>query len=332
MWEALDRRRLVALCARISGDYGAAEDLAQETLLEAWRNAHKIHDPAGAERWLAAVARNVCLRHRAKARPLEPEVDVAAPHHALELTGLRDLLDRALRSLPAGTREAVVAHWVEDRPHHEIASELGVSPDAVAMRIARGRKALRRALADDPWEKLDIACVCCGEPRMEVQRGRIVSYRCAACGEGRPAVQVDLANGVHARLAGDDPSPEVLLLRVGAWARTYFAGGAGSIVACTACRSATRIRRYEREGERTSRHGLYVECDRCGEMAPSAVSGMGLKLPRVRALRRRYPMTHIASERRDREGVVVRYAAPAAAAAVEVVFDARTLRPVRIRG
>jgi DNA-directed RNA polymerase specialized sigma24 family protein len=41
------RHRLVGLCGAISGDRGAAEDLAQETLLEAWRNASKVHDPAG---------------------------------------------------------------------------------------------------------------------------------------------------------------------------------------------------------------------------------------------------------------------------------------------
>src|SRR5215211_2105052 len=52
------RRRLVRLCATISGDSNAAEDLAQETLLEAWRNAHKLHDPSGADRWLAAIARS----------------------------------------------------------------------------------------------------------------------------------------------------------------------------------------------------------------------------------------------------------------------------------
>jgi DNA-directed RNA polymerase specialized sigma24 family protein len=63
LWQEPERRRrLVRLCATISGDAQAAEDLAQETLLEAWRNAHKLHDPSGADRWVAAIARNVCLR------------------------------------------------------------------------------------------------------------------------------------------------------------------------------------------------------------------------------------------------------------------------------
>src|SRR3712207_7136587 len=44
-------------------DPDAAEDLAQETLLEAWRHADKLHDPTGTVPWLWAIARNVCLRH-----------------------------------------------------------------------------------------------------------------------------------------------------------------------------------------------------------------------------------------------------------------------------
>src|SRR5262245_40122961 len=62
LWGEADRRRLVGLCAAVSGDREAAEDLAQETLLEAWRNAHKLRDPEGVDRWLAAIARNVCRR------------------------------------------------------------------------------------------------------------------------------------------------------------------------------------------------------------------------------------------------------------------------------
>jgi DNA-directed RNA polymerase specialized sigma24 family protein len=37
LWSPAERDRLVRLCARLSGSMEAAEDLAQETLLEAWR-------------------------------------------------------------------------------------------------------------------------------------------------------------------------------------------------------------------------------------------------------------------------------------------------------
>src|SRR5205085_6619275 len=66
-----ERARLVRLCACLTGNCDAAEDLAQETLVEAWRHAHKLHDPSGRDRWLAAIARNVCHRWlRARGREL----------------------------------------------------------------------------------------------------------------------------------------------------------------------------------------------------------------------------------------------------------------------
>src|SRR5215218_2430569 len=75
LWGEAQRARLVQLCAALTRDRHAAEDLAQETLLEAWRNREKLHDASGAERWLAAIARNVCLRW---ARRRGHELPVAA--------------------------------------------------------------------------------------------------------------------------------------------------------------------------------------------------------------------------------------------------------------
>src|SRR5688500_14631510 len=59
MWA--QRPALVRFCARL-GDEVVAEDLAQQTLLEAWRHRGKIYDPQGLSRWLFAIANNVCLR------------------------------------------------------------------------------------------------------------------------------------------------------------------------------------------------------------------------------------------------------------------------------
>ena len=36
------------------------EDLAQETLVEAWRHVHKLRGHEGLRSWLSAIARNVC--------------------------------------------------------------------------------------------------------------------------------------------------------------------------------------------------------------------------------------------------------------------------------
>jgi DNA-directed RNA polymerase specialized sigma24 family protein len=62
LWREQERRRLVGLCAAVSGDRSAAEDLAQETLLEAWRNRHKLRDRQAPTGGSPLIARNVCRR------------------------------------------------------------------------------------------------------------------------------------------------------------------------------------------------------------------------------------------------------------------------------
>jgi RNA polymerase sigma factor (sigma-70 family) len=145
MFDEGARRRLVGLCAAISGDRQAAEDLAQETLLEAWRNAHKLEDPTGADRWLAAIARNVCLRWARRAgRTVTLEEDAVTVE--LEHDELADLLDRALAELPPGTRAVLVQRYVHDLPHAEIAAALGCSPEAARRSLHEGIKRLREEL------------------------------------------------------------------------------------------------------------------------------------------------------------------------------------------
>ena len=116
-----ERARMVRLCTLLTGDGEAAEDLAQEVLLEAWRLASRLLDPSGRAHWLSAIARNVCLRwRRRRARegrgllsPREqPEAAAAALDSwltddidldvELERGELAELLDRALaRSRPS---------------------------------------------------------------------------------------------------------------------------------------------------------------------------------------------------------------------------------------
>jgi len=61
--ELLDERtRLVQFCAHLVRDRESAEDLAQETLFEAWRHEQTLRDPQRRSQWLSGIARNVCRR------------------------------------------------------------------------------------------------------------------------------------------------------------------------------------------------------------------------------------------------------------------------------
>ncbi|HEX5549025.1 MAG TPA: sigma-70 family RNA polymerase sigma factor, partial [Ktedonobacterales bacterium] len=60
-----ERALILRICLRVTRDRDAAEDLAQETLLEAWRHWQKLRepdDPQARARWLSAIAANVCRR------------------------------------------------------------------------------------------------------------------------------------------------------------------------------------------------------------------------------------------------------------------------------
>jgi RNA polymerase sigma-70 factor (ECF subfamily) len=268
------RRRLVGLCAAISGDRQAAEDLAQETLLEAWRNAHKLDDPGGADRWLAAIARNVCLRWARRAgRTVTLEEDAVTVE--LEHDELADLLDRALAELSADTRAALVQRYVHDLPHAEIAAALGISEDAVAMRLTRGKVVLRRVLAPELGlaphaEPTRVWCRVCGRRTLVLERGDAIVFRCPGCG-GDPSVVLDRAH--VGRLVESLQRPSAILRRTAQWVMRYYGGGAGSEVACAACGDPVRVRRYDRGGDAVNRRGLCTVCEGCGiELSSSAVS------------------------------------------------------------
>jgi RNA polymerase sigma-70 factor (ECF subfamily) len=160
-----EQARLVRLCAYLSGDPAAADDLAQETLLEAWRNRHKLVEPQGYSAWLSAIARNVCLRwKRRRGRELghyadPPSSESTIPFNLDALPGVepdleveldRDelvtLLDRALALLPADTRAALIEKYIAGSPLAEIAARLGLAENTIAVRLHRGKLALRKLL------------------------------------------------------------------------------------------------------------------------------------------------------------------------------------------
>jgi RNA polymerase sigma-70 factor (ECF subfamily) len=316
---ATERARLVGLCAHLTGDALAAEDLAQETLLEAWRSRGKLYDPAGVQRWLSAIARNVCARWlRTTARQmgrramgsdlaLEAVPDGADMHVELERQELDGVLDRALALLPVATRAACVAHYLHGAAHAEIAAQLGTSEDAVKMRLHRGRATLRRsmlanwradvesldiaAVADSSWRETRIWCPQCGCQRLLIRivpPPGIISLRCARCVPDETVSVSDyrLANRYFATLLGGRRQPRAILDRAAHWNHTYFRAALESDGApCTHCGRATPLRWMVRPGisaRQPAEPVLVTACSACGEACSTSFSGLVMAHPALR--------------------------------------------------
>ena len=359
LWGETERRRIVRLCAAVTRDRDAAEDLAQEALLEAWRNRHKLRDPAGAGRWLDAIARNVCLRWarrqgRQPAVVAAPDVELAIPDDLdveveLERAELAELLDRALALLPPETREVLVLRYVHESPHAEIGERLGLSEDAVSMRLSRGKVGLRRLLASDlardaaayglvaadaTWRETRIWCSDCGRRRLLARRddaAGTISFRCAASNSHALSARFPLRNPVIGSVVGDLVRPAAIHARAAEWCSQYFgAATAAGVAACTRCGRPAPVKRYFRDRDGKSRDGLYVDCTVCGEQLSTSARGIADGVAEVRSFRRRHPRTRAAPERRlDYAGipaVAVRYEDMLGSAGVTTFLARDTLR------
>lgn len=314
MWYETERARLVGVCAALSGDRDAAEDLAQETLLEAWRHRHKLADPRGADRWLTAIARNVCLRWGRTRAVLPIPTDEVPDAPAAHEDGIAELIDL----LPPGSRQVIVQRFVHERTHEEIAATLGISSDAVAMRLARGKQVLRRILAESEWRTSGVYCPQCGTRRLLLrQTAGEIEFACRACAVGDVLVRYPLDNPQFAKLVGGLERPTAMLRRVGDWVVQYFAGGAAGSALCTRCAQRVVVRTHVRAGRIP---GLYVRCDACGEEVWSALAGLANALPAVRDLRRR----RLVGIREERGVLAVVHSSVDGSKRVEVGFDRLT--------
>jgi RNA polymerase sigma-70 factor (ECF subfamily) len=157
--ETLVRRhlpRMLALGRRMLNDAAEAEDVAQEVFLRVWREAPRWKPGAAKfETWMHRVALNLCYdrlrRNRERADP-DAGLDVAdaapSPSEAL-LAGQRAKRVRAaLSQLPERQQAAIVLVHFQEQSNIEAAAALEVSVEALESLLARGRRALKAALAD----------------------------------------------------------------------------------------------------------------------------------------------------------------------------------------
>jgi RNA polymerase sigma-70 factor (ECF subfamily) len=153
--------RVERLAHRLLGWRGGdVEDAVQDVFLAALTHAGRVRGERGLWSWLATITVNTCrsrmrrawvlekvLGRRSRAEPQSPAADANAEQDE----GLRRVRD-AIERLPARDREVIVLHCLEGMGTNDAAAVLGISNNAVQVRLHRARQRLRRELGDETAE------------------------------------------------------------------------------------------------------------------------------------------------------------------------------------
>lgn len=144
---------LVRVATRVLHDRAAAEDVVQETYLQAWRSFATFQPGTNCRAWLYTIMFRVISRARKKALAAR-QVDLeSAPAGALQVetppvdTLARDHLLAAVDALPDVYRTVLLLADVEQLKYREIAEALDVPLGTVMSRLSRARDQLRTAVA-----------------------------------------------------------------------------------------------------------------------------------------------------------------------------------------
>ncbi|MBM3475351.1 MAG: sigma-70 family RNA polymerase sigma factor [Armatimonadetes bacterium] len=146
---ARHRDMVYRTCCRLLGSRPDAEDAAQECFLQLARSAGSVNESVAGWLHRVAVRTSLALRRRDLVRRrAEREAGSVTPDREAGPTWeeIKDEVDQAIDKLPEDLRVPLVLHFLQGTPQTAIAEELGVSQQAVSLRIKKAVERLRRHL------------------------------------------------------------------------------------------------------------------------------------------------------------------------------------------
>ena len=147
-----------ALAWRKIGDFHIAEEITQDTFLQAHKKLASLKNPDRFPGWLYVIAARLCETWFRKKRPNIQSLE-ATSRDALEKTAYSDyiceqreaaavehqrkVVQKLLGKLPESERTVMVLYYLGEMNCTEISRFLGVSPNTVKSRLRRGRNRLK---------------------------------------------------------------------------------------------------------------------------------------------------------------------------------------------
>ncbi len=158
--------RLLAVARRLVGNDEDARDVVQDAMLSAYRSIDKFEAHSRVSTWLHRIVVNAGLmklrtRRRKPEESIEPLLPTfredghyrnelpawaAASDETAERNEMQQIVREAILNLPEAYREVVVLRDIEEQDTASTAAALGITPNAVKIRLHRARQALRTQL------------------------------------------------------------------------------------------------------------------------------------------------------------------------------------------
>lgn len=143
-------RLLGAVRRFCAGDHALAEEVAQETFLQAFRRQHSLASVADPYAWLRVVAFNTardCFLQQGRQREKEHRHYVLTSREGVDEESEEGwLLEDLVQQLPERERRVIEYRFVFDYDRKTIAKKMGVSLRTVDNYIKRALRQIRRAL------------------------------------------------------------------------------------------------------------------------------------------------------------------------------------------
>ncbi|MHC4120165.1 MAG: RNA polymerase sigma factor [Planctomycetota bacterium] len=145
-----------ALANRLLGWPGEVEDVSQEIFLAAYLGLKRFRCECSLRSWLFTITINKCRTHRRKrllrlrtfsrAAGKAPEPATRPVHENPMDAETFNRVKNAVAALPARYREPIVLRYLQELDTEEIGRILGISPNALHVRLSRARERLKRNL------------------------------------------------------------------------------------------------------------------------------------------------------------------------------------------
>lgn len=149
---------VAALANRLLGWPQDVDDVVQDVFLAAFSGLKAFRGDCRLRTWLFAITVNMCRRRQRRRlfRIRTAPIDESCPALCAEESAERAAMDtealaqvrRAVRALPPKYREVVVLRYLQDLETSEMCELLGISANAMQVRLTRARQQLRQRLGE----------------------------------------------------------------------------------------------------------------------------------------------------------------------------------------